>query len=93
MSRRSIVPNPPDERLWQLLLRYLECDLSEQDGQELARRLQDNQNARNAFQDLCAQDLALADLFRSGDEQGHSHSGVARLIASGHSTAEQVQHG
>ena len=63
---------PPDDRLWELLLRYLENDLSDEGLRELGQHLVSGQNARDIFQDFCAQHFSLAALFNPKQDQKKS---------------------
>jgi len=83
---------PPDNRFWELLLRYQEDDLSEQDSRELAKLLASEQTARDIFQDFSAQSFSLAAILRPEEHQ-QSARATSERTPSQLSPAERVQHG
>jgi hypothetical protein len=56
--------HPPDDRLCEFFIRFMDDALSDPDARELDQRLIADPSARESFQFFCEQALALASLFR-----------------------------
>jgi hypothetical protein len=85
--------HPPDDRLWELLLRYMDNALSEHDSRELDQRLLVDPGAREAFQEFCEQARALTKFLRPAPECRPAHPLDAVDLTSRPSAAGPVQHG